>query len=91
MCDNTLVHDLMISNILKVSFYGILNLCRELISRSSTSVNDLIIVSSLHASRACFLSYLVIGLTQSQNPELVLRIYIYKQKRDWGQLGRQRI
>ena len=66
-------------------------ICRELISRSSTSVNDLIIVSSLHASRACFLSYLVIGLTQSQNPELVLRIYIYKQKRDWGQLGRQRI
>ena len=29
-------------------------ICRELISRSSTSVNDLIIVSSLHASRACF-------------------------------------
>ena len=62
-------------------------ICRELISRSSTSINDLIIVSSLHASRACFLSYLVIGLTQSQNPELVLRIYIYKQKRDWVNLG----
>ena len=48
-------------------------ICRELIDRSSTSINDLIIVSSLHASRACFLSYLVKGYPQSHNPELVLK------------------
>ena len=63
-------------------------ICWELIGCSSTSINNLIIVSSLHASWACFLSYLVKEYppegSLKENPELVLELHIIITKEGLG-------